>query len=148
MPKGFGPPAKERHPAQQEEFRVLRGTLGLGRIDGQQVRLRPGDCYRLAAGVYHLPVNVGDGEVEFEATLTPGLDAASMFGELYTTTKAYRGLDQFARVMLIFRHYRKTISFPLQVRFVMAVIAALASVMGARRERLATSPAPSDGSDQ
>lgn len=133
MPKGFGPPAKERHPAQREDFHVLRGTLDLGRIAGKRVLLQAGERYCLPAGVYHLPANAGDDEVEFEATLSPGRDAASMFVELYTATREYRGLGPFARVMLTFWHYRKTISFPLPVRVVMTIVAALAPLLGTRR---------------
>lgn len=68
--------------------------------------------------------NAGDDEVEFEATLSPGRDAASMSVELYTATREHRG--QFARVMMTFWHYRNTISFPLPVRLVMMVVATLA----------------------
>lgn len=133
LPKGFGPPARERHPEQREDFHVLRGTLDLGRIGGKRVRLKAGERYSLPAGVFHLPANAGNDEVELEATLSPGRDAANLFVELYTVTRERRGLDQFAHVMMVFRHYRKTISFPLPVRLVMTVVATLASLLGTRR---------------
>jgi mannose-6-phosphate isomerase-like protein (cupin superfamily) len=133
LPKGFGPPAKERHPEQREEFHVLRGTLDLGRIGGKRVRLMAGQRYCLPAGVFHLPANAGDDEVEFEATLSPGRDAADMFIELYTATREHRGLDQLAHVMMVFRRYRNTISFAAPVRLVMTVVAGLATLFGARR---------------
>jgi mannose-6-phosphate isomerase-like protein (cupin superfamily) len=133
LPKGFGPPAKERHPEQREDFHVLRGTLDLGRIGGKRVRLKAGERYCLPAGVFHRPANAGDDVVEFEATLAPGRDAANLFVELYTATRERRGLDQFAHVMMVFWHYRKTISFPLPVRLVMTLAAALASLFGTRR---------------
>lgn len=92
MPRGFGPPAAERHPRQREEFRVLRGTLDLGTIDGARVLLRAGETFSLPAGKYHRPLNAGDDELEFEATLTPGLDAAEMFASLYAATRELRAL--------------------------------------------------------
>jgi len=128
MPKGFGPPSRERHPLQREDFRVLRGVLDLGRIEGARVVLRAGDSYSLLPDTYHLPANAGDDELEFEATLTPGLDAADMFAALYTATRDHRGVAQFARVAAIFRRYAKTIAFPFPVRTVMGVVATLASL--------------------
>lgn len=132
LPRGFGPPAPERHPHQREDFRVLRGTLDLGRVNGSSVVLREGDTYTLPAGTYHLPSNGGDGELEFEATLHPGLDSAAMFAALYTATREYRGLARFARVALVFRRHRRTISFPAPVRAVMATVATVARLIGLR----------------
>jgi len=135
MPRGFGPPAPECHPSQREDFHVLRGTLDLGVVDGARVVLRVGDSYTLPAGVYHLPANAGEDELEFEATLTPGLDAAQMFAALYAATRQHRGLGRFARVAMIFRRHAKTIAFPAPVRVVMIVVAALASLFGVGRRR-------------
>ena len=133
MPRGFGPPARERHPSQREDFHVLRGTLDLGRIDGARVVLRAGDTYTLPAGVYHLPTNAGDGELEFESTLTPGLDAARMFESLYAASREHTGLGRFARTAMTFRRHRTTITFPAPVRAVMIVVAALARLLGVGR---------------
>ena len=141
MPRGFGPPARERHPSQREDFTVLRGTLALGRIDGVSVVLRAGDTYTLPAGVYHLPVNAGDDELEFESVLTPGLDAAQMFEALYAATREHTGLARFARVATTFRRHRATISFPAPVRAVMVMVAAIARLFG---QRFSSSSAPSN----
>lgn len=132
LPKGFGPPAPECHPSQRENFVVLRGVLDLGKIDGQHVRIEAGDRYTLPAGTFHLPRNGGDDEVEFEATLTPGLDAAEMFTGLYAATREHTGLGQFARVAMVFRRHAKTISFPLPVRVVMSVVASIGRLLGLR----------------
>jgi hypothetical protein len=59
QPKGVVPPAPECHPSQTEDFRIIRGTLDLGVIDGKRVRLQAGDSYHLPAGVYHLPEHRG-----------------------------------------------------------------------------------------
>jgi mannose-6-phosphate isomerase-like protein (cupin superfamily) len=134
MPRGFGPPARECHPSQREDFHVLRGTLDLGRIDGARVVLRAGDSYTLPAGVYHLPANAGEDELEFESTLTPGLDAAQMFVSLYAATREHRGLGRFARQAIIFRRHAQTIAFGAPVRAVMIVVAAMAPYFGVRRD--------------
>jgi mannose-6-phosphate isomerase-like protein (cupin superfamily) len=132
MPAGFGPPAPECHPSQREDFRVLRGTLDLGKIDGERVVLQAGDTFTLPAGTFHLPSNKTDGELEFEATLTPGLDAAAMFASIYDATREHRGVGRFARVAMVFRRHRRLISFPAPVAMVMRVVAGVARWLGIR----------------
>lgn len=130
MPKGMGPPAPECHPAQTEDFKILRGTLDLGIIDGKRVRLNAGDTYHMPAGVYHLPANGGDGELEFEALLSPGLESADMFTALYTAMREHRGLGRFALVATVFVHYARVIHFRAPIRTVMKVTAAIARIFG------------------
>jgi len=132
LPKGFGPPAPEHHPAQREDFRVLEGTLDLGTIDGKHIVLEAGETFTLPAGASHLPRNGGNGELVFEATLTPGLDAAEMFAALYTVTREHTGLSRFARQAAVFMRHTGAISFPLPVRTAMATVAGLASLVGVR----------------
>lgn len=130
LPPGFGPPSAECHPAQQEDFHVLRGTLGLGKVDGTQVVLRQGDRFSLPAGSFHLPRNAGDGDLEFEAILTPGLDSATMFEKLYAATRENTGVKRLARTALVFHEHRRAITFPLPVRVAMAVVAWVARTLG------------------
>jgi mannose-6-phosphate isomerase-like protein (cupin superfamily) len=132
MPKGFGPPAPERHPSQREDFRVLRGTLDLGKVNGKRVVLQAGETFTLPAGIYHLPSNGGEGDLEFEATLTPGLDSAAMFASLYEATRLHTGLGRFARVAMVFRRHRNAIAFPPPVAMVMRVVAGIARGLGLR----------------
>jgi mannose-6-phosphate isomerase-like protein (cupin superfamily) len=132
MPKGFGPPAPECHPMAREDFKVLRGTLDLGKVNGEHVVLHAGDTFSLPAGTYHLPANTGDGDLEFEAILTPGLDAARMFVALYGATREHSGLGRFVRVATLFHRHRRTISFPPPVRVVMSLMAGLARLFGVR----------------
>ena len=132
MPKGFGPPAPECHPSQREDFVVIRGVLDLGNVDGRRVVLAAGDRFSLPSGTYHLPRNGGDGELEFEATLTPGKDSAPMFEALYAATREHRGLGRFARVAMVFRHHRSAITFPFPVRSVMALVSWVGRAIGLR----------------
>lgn len=142
MPKGMQPPAPECHPTQTEDFTILRGTLDLGMVDGRHVVLRAGDTFHLPAGVYHHPSNKTDDELEFEAVLTPGLESAEMFTDLYTVMREHRGLGQFARVAMVFRHHRRTITFKPIVTFAMRVVAAVARAVKLRaRPQAAIAPA-------
>ncbi|HEX3346397.1 MAG TPA: cupin domain-containing protein [Polyangiaceae bacterium] len=50
LPRGFGPPAAECHASQTEDFRVVRGTLDLGKIHGKRVILRAGETFHVPAG--------------------------------------------------------------------------------------------------
>jgi mannose-6-phosphate isomerase-like protein (cupin superfamily) len=132
MPKGLGPPAPERHPSQTEDFRVLRGALDLGIVEGRRVVLKAGDSFHLPAGVYHHPANPCDDELEFEAVLTPGLASADMFSDLSAVMLQHRGVARFARVSMVLRRYSRMISFKPPVRLVMTIVAAVARLLGVR----------------
>ena len=134
LPKGFGPPAAEYHRSQTEDFRVLRGTLDLGKIDGKRVLLRAGETYHVPAGTYHLPTNGGDDELEIESTLTPGRESAAMFAALYQVTRDHRGLAQFARVAMVMRRFARVITFSTPVSAVTCVLAGMARIFGVRLE--------------
>lgn len=141
MPKGFGPPAPERHPGITEEFRVIRGTFDLGMVNGEHVVLREGETFSLPPDTYHLPA-CGEGcdECEFEATLTPGRTAAAMFASIYTETREHSGVGQFARVAMTFMEHEQTLTFKTPLRVVMRTVAGLARLFGVR-------PTPVDRSE-
>jgi mannose-6-phosphate isomerase-like protein (cupin superfamily) len=132
LPKGVSPPASECHPSQTEDFTVFRGTLDLGVIDGKRILLKAGDTFHLPAGVYHLPANGGDDELELESVLTPGLESGDLFTDLYPVLREHRGLAQFVRVSVVFRRYTRSIHFKAPVRAVMIVVAAIARLFGVR----------------
>lgn len=133
LPKNGGPPAPECHPSQTEDFKVLRGTLDLGVIDGKRVLLKAGDTFHLPAGVYHQPNSAEDGDVEIEAVLTPGLESADMFTNLYAVLRERRGLARFAGLSLVLHRYTRSIRFKAPVRAVMAVVSVIARVSGVGR---------------
>lgn len=141
MPKGMSPPAPEMHPAQTEDFLVLRGELDLGIVNGRHVIVRAGETFHLAAGVYHLPANKTDGECEFEAVLTPGLEAAPMFTDLYAAFRQHTGLGRFARIALTFRRYTSSIRFKTPIAAVMTVVGAISRLVGVKLNSPYTAPA-------
>ena len=57
-PAGKPPPA-HYHPAQDEHFEVLEGTL-MARVDGQERELRKGDVLDIPRGMAHQMWNVAD----------------------------------------------------------------------------------------
>src|SRR4051812_34296541 len=128
--KNSGPPAPECHPSQTEDFKVLRGTLDLGVIDGKRVLLKAGDTYHLPAGVYHQPDSGESGDVEFEALLTPGLESADMFADLYAVFRERRGLARIAGTSVVLRRYTRSIQFKAPFHAVISVVAAVAPLFG------------------
>jgi mannose-6-phosphate isomerase-like protein (cupin superfamily) len=132
LPPGFGPPAPECHPGIREDFTVLEGTLELGRVQGERVRLSAGDTFSLPAGVFHKPVNPNDEHVVMECVLTPGRDLAAMFRSLYAATREHHGVGQFVRQAMVLRRHTGSISFPFPVRMLMSVVATIGTGLGVR----------------
>ena len=112
MPPGVSPPATEMHPGQREEFRVISGTLSLGKIDGKEKLLQVGETYTLEPGHYHLPACHGTEPVVFEATLTPGLDSATMFDGVYRSFREHKGLGRLVHLASVFTSHAHEIRFP------------------------------------
>lgn len=111
MPPGVRPPAMEMHPGQREEFRVISGTLSLGTIEGREKLVRAGETYVLEPGHYHLPACHGGEAVVFEATLTPGLDSASMFEGVYRSFRERAGLSRLVHLAGVFTSHGREIRF-------------------------------------
>jgi mannose-6-phosphate isomerase-like protein (cupin superfamily) len=131
---GVGPPASEYHPSQHEAFDVLRGTLDLGVIDGQRVRIGPGERFELPPSVPHLPSAAGGEPVEYEATLTPGLSMAQVFEALFRAEREHRGLGKVMRIARTLAAHRDTMRLTQPFSTVMSAIALFARVLGVRHE--------------
>ncbi|HEX2360253.1 MAG TPA: cupin domain-containing protein [Solirubrobacterales bacterium] len=65
------PPPKHLHPAQDEHFEVLEGTLRV-RIDGDERNLGVGDTIDIPRGVVHQMWNPGDAEARVIWQTRPG----------------------------------------------------------------------------
>ncbi len=82
------PPSAARPRSPRSSFLVFARGPRRRRRPRRRVVLNAGETFHLPAGVYHLPACAGDGEVEFEAVLTPGLASGDMFTELYAVMQA------------------------------------------------------------
>jgi quercetin dioxygenase-like cupin family protein len=84
-PKGK-PPPKHWHPAQDERFEVLEGTLNT-RVDGHERELHAGDVLEIPRGTVHAMWNPGDQPAVVN----------------WRTTPAGRTLDWFREVAAVLR---------------------------------------------
>lgn len=133
LPQGFGPP-QERHPSQEEHFRVISGVLDLGDVDGKHVELRAGQTFTLPAATLHRPLNRYAEPVEFESTLIPGLASAAMFRSIYSAVSTRRGFGLNVGLALIFDRHRAEIDFALPVRLTLRLLAHVARMVGVRAD--------------
>lgn len=69
---GGSPPPKHFHPDQNEEFRVLQGTL-TAKVDGSEHVLEQGDVLTIPRGATHQMWNAGDVEARASWKTTPAL---------------------------------------------------------------------------
>lgn len=131
--RGVAPPAAECHPSQTEDFKVISGTLRLGVIDGVDVVLRAGDTYHLPAGVRHLPT--AEPGTVFEATMTPGLETADMFADLFEVFREHEGFGKIVRIAMVLRRYESNISFSPAFNALHSVLSALGRLAGLEKKR-------------
>ena len=133
LPKGLGPPP-ERHPSQDEHFRVISGVLDLGDVNGKRVQLRAGETFFLPAGTLHQPRCNQPEPVVIEATLTPGLVTAAMFRSTYATVRTHRGIGFALRMALITDRHRAEIEFAQPVQSLLLMLSRVARLLGVRAD--------------
>lgn len=133
LPQGLGPPP-ERHPNQEEHFRMISGVLDLGYVNGERVQLRAGETFLLPPGAFHHPRNKHPEPAEFESTLTPGLATAAMFRSTYTTVRTQRGLGFAVRMAMIVERHRPEIEFAQPVQSLLLLLARVARLLGVRAD--------------
>ena len=127
------------HPAQQERFEVLSGTLGLT-VDGREHLLGAGETHIVEPGSRHLPRNAGDGELRFRAEMRPAGRFEEFLAEITAANNTGRdGLTYLltaAEVIHRFPDVEHPTPLPTAVeRPVFAVLAAVGSVLGLRIPR-------------
>jgi hypothetical protein len=96
---------------------------------------------RFISGTCHLPANAGQDELEFEATLTPGLESSDMFAALYPIMRDYKGFAQFARVSVVMRRNVRCIRVAPPIAAIMAVVAGIARLFRMKAARPSAHPA-------
>jgi quercetin dioxygenase-like cupin family protein len=90
-PGGSAPP-KHFHPAQDERFEVLEGTL-TARVDGEQRELRPGDVLEIPRGAAHQMWN----EADVPARATWRTSPAGRTGQWFADIHALRSSGRVGR---------------------------------------------------
>jgi mannose-6-phosphate isomerase-like protein (cupin superfamily) len=75
------PPPKHFHPAQDERFEVLEGTLS-ARVDGEQRALRAGDSLEIPRGAVHQMWNAGAVPVRATWVTSPAGRTEDWFADL------------------------------------------------------------------
>jgi quercetin dioxygenase-like cupin family protein len=78
---GGSPPPKHFHPAQDERFEVLEGTL-TARVDGEQRELQAGDVLEIPRGAVHQMWNAGDLPARATWITSPAGRTADWFADL------------------------------------------------------------------
>jgi quercetin dioxygenase-like cupin family protein len=89
---GGSPPPKHFHPAQDERFEVLEGTLNT-RVDGEERQLTAGDVLEIPRGAVHQMWNAGAVPARATWTTSPAGRTADWFAAI----DALRGSGRVGR---------------------------------------------------
>lgn len=90
--EGAALPAAHFHPAQEESFEVLEGTVTTI-IDGVEESHEAGDTFKVPAGAVHQMV--GEAGCRLNWQVRPALRTAEFFEGLYTGSAAARRGEEF-----------------------------------------------------
>jgi quercetin dioxygenase-like cupin family protein len=90
------PPPEHYHPAQEERFECLAGTVNV-RLDGQERTLAAGEKVTVPPGVAHTFWNGGETEAKVSWEVRPALRTAEMFEQLGRASSTLRALAVIAR---------------------------------------------------
>ena len=99
--EGAAMPAAHFHPAQDEHFEVLEGTVTTI-IDGVETSHAAGETFHVPAGAVHQMV--GETGTRLNWQVRPALKTAEFFEGLYTGTAAARRGEEFDLVSFLDRH--------------------------------------------
>jgi quercetin dioxygenase-like cupin family protein len=124
---GNKPPPKHIHPAQEERFKVIDGSLTVW-IPGREIVLGPGDEYAVAKGTLHTWRNAGESEARVRVEVRPAGRFDEGLEALYAMIQnGNRNPLQFAVTMWSFRNEG---TFPFPMNFLMAAMAAFGRLLG------------------
>jgi quercetin dioxygenase-like cupin family protein len=114
QPTGFVA-AAHVHPAQEERFQVLRGTVGF-RVGGEERIAGPGERLTVPAGTPHKFWNAGDGEAHFVCEVRPALQFEQLLETMFALAadgKTNRkGLPNPLRLAVIAKHHFDDVRLP------------------------------------
>ncbi len=133
-PSGFVA-AAHVHPAQEERFQVLRGSVGF-RVGRRKLTAGPGDRITVPAGAAHRFWNAGDETAHFVCEIRPALQFESLIETMFALAADgrcnRRGMPNPLRLAVIANAYFDTVRLP----FPPAAIQKLGLVLGAPLGRL------------
>ncbi|RMI29695.1 cupin domain-containing protein [Nocardia stercoris] len=137
---GHEPPA-HWHPAQDEYFEVLDGTIAV-RLDGRDLELKAGDTLRIPAGAVHQMWNPHDEAAHVRWQVTPSgrtaqwfrsIDALHRRGQVRASGRP--GLLAYAVLLTEFRDvFRPVVPAAPLVRVLLAALAPIGRMRGYRAE--------------
>ena len=114
QPNGFVA-AAHLHPAQDERFQVLKGSLGF-RLGKQEVIAGPGERITVPAGMAHRFWNAGEEDAHFVCEVRPALQFEQLVETMYALAadgKTNRkGMPNPLRLAVIAREYFDTVQLP------------------------------------
>jgi mannose-6-phosphate isomerase-like protein (cupin superfamily) len=115
QPNGFVA-AAHVHPAQEERFQVLRGSVGF-KVGGRKLVAGPGHRLTVPAGTPHKFWNAGDEVAHFVCEIRPALQFESlietMFGLAADGKTSRKGMPNPLRLAVIARHHFDDVRLPV-----------------------------------
>jgi mannose-6-phosphate isomerase-like protein (cupin superfamily) len=132
QPNGFVA-AAHVHPSQDEQFEVLRGSVGF-KIGDKKLVAGPGQRLRVPAGAPHKFWNAGDDEAHFVCEIRPALQFEQLIETMFSLAadgKTNRkGMPNPLRLAVIANEHFDTVRLPFPPAFVQRVGLAVGAPLG------------------
>ena len=131
-PDGFVA-AAHVHPHQEEQFHVLRGTVGF-RLGREKIVAGPGQRVTVPAGTAHKFWNAGHGEAHFVCEVRPALQfeqlIETMFGLAADGKTNRKGMPNPLRLAVVARHHFDDVRLPFPPAWMQRMGLALGAPVG------------------
>jgi mannose-6-phosphate isomerase-like protein (cupin superfamily) len=132
QPSGFVA-AAHVHPSQEEQFEILRGSVGF-KVGRKKLVAGPGQRIRVPAGTPHKFWNAGDGEAHFVCEVRPALQFEQLIETMFSLAadgKTNRkGMPNLLRLAVIANEHLDTVRLPFPPAFMQRVGLALGAPIG------------------
>jgi quercetin dioxygenase-like cupin family protein len=132
QPNGFVA-AAHVHPSQEEQFEILRGSVGF-KIDGKKIVAGPGQRLTVPAGTSHKFWNGGDDEAHFVCEIRPALQFEQLIETMFSLAadgKTNRkGMPNPLRLAVIANEHFDTVRLPFPPAFVQRLGLAVGAPLG------------------
>ena len=132
QPNGFVA-AAHLHPAQEERFQILRGSVGF-RVGRHERIAGPGERLTVPAGTPHRFWNAGDTEAQFVCEVRPALQFERLLETMFALAADGRtnrkGMPNPLRLAVIARHHFDDVRLPFPPAWVQRCGLVLGSPLG------------------